>query len=215
MANKRTAPTETGPSLQIKLKKGEDESAAMARHSLRPNLIAVGTIASFQSLPKVGDLTAMLDDMDSQAMKVQAGDLGRPEEMLSAQAHTLDIIFNTLARKAAANMNAGYAGATETYLRLALKAQSQCRTTVEALAEIKYPKSATFIKQANIAQQQQVNNGHSETNTPERAHEKNITPTNKLLSESTNATLDTRGTREAIGIDQGASALAALNRAAH
>ena len=50
-------------------------------------------------------------------------------------------------------------GATETYLRLALKAQAQSRATVEALAEMKNPRAVAFVKQANIAQQQQVNNG--------------------------------------------------------
>ena len=52
-----------------------------------------------------------------------------------------------------------YLPAAETYLRLALKAQAQCRATVEALAEIKNPRPVAFVKQANIAQgPQQVNN---------------------------------------------------------
>src|SRR5690606_26950893 len=45
------------------------------------------------------------------------------------------------------------------YMRLALKAQSQCRTTLETLAAIKNP-PVVFAKQANIAHgPQQVNNG--------------------------------------------------------
>jgi hypothetical protein len=41
-----------------------------------------------------------------------------------------------------------------------LKAQSQSRATIQALTELKYPKQATFVKQANIAHgHQQVNNG--------------------------------------------------------
>jgi hypothetical protein len=79
--------------------------------------------------------------------------------MLSAQAHTLDAMFNTLAQKASKAMSSGNVPSTEAYLRMALKAQSQCRTTLEAPAEIKAPRAVAFIRQANIAEKQQVNNG--------------------------------------------------------
>ena len=53
-----------------------------------------------------------------------------------------------------------YLATTESYLRLALKAQAQSRATVEALAEMKNPHPVSFVKQANIAHgNQQVNNG--------------------------------------------------------
>ena len=45
-------------------------------------------------------------------------------------------------------------------LRSDLKAQAQCRATLEALAEIKNPHPVAFVKQANISSgHQQVNNG--------------------------------------------------------
>lgn len=48
----------------------------------------------------------------------------------------------------------------QAYLGLALKAQAQCRATLEALAEIKNPRPMAFVKQANISGgPQQVNNG--------------------------------------------------------
>jgi hypothetical protein len=48
----------------------------------------------------------------------------------------------------------------QAYLALALKAQAQSRATISALVELKYPRQATFVKQANIAHgPQQVNNG--------------------------------------------------------
>jgi hypothetical protein len=47
----------------------------------------------------------------------------------------------------------------ETYLRLALRAQTQCRATLETLAAIKNPQPVAFVRQANIAHgPQQVNN---------------------------------------------------------
>jgi hypothetical protein len=62
----------------------------------------------------------------------KAGDLGNQKAMLAAQADTLNSIFTEMARRAALNMGE-HLNATQLYLRLALKAQAQCRTTIEAL----------------------------------------------------------------------------------
>jgi len=76
--------------------------------------------------------------------------------MLTAQVHTLDAIFNNMARRA---INAEYMGSLESYLKLALRAQSQARATWETLSATKNPPMVGYVKQANIAQgHQQVNN---------------------------------------------------------
>ena len=103
-------------------------------------------------------LTESLEALNVQVKEVQSGNLGSAEKTLVAQANTLDAIFNELARRAALNMGE-YLNATEIYLRLALKAQSQCRATLETLAAIKNPQPVAFVRQANIAHgPQQVNN---------------------------------------------------------
>lgn len=91
---------------------------------------------------------------------VQDGNMKPAEAMLYGQAITLQTIFTNLSMRAA--LNAGeYMDATDKYLRLALKAQSQCRATLETLAAIKNP-SIVYAKQANFANgHQQVNNGIS------------------------------------------------------
>lgn len=106
----------------------------------------------------VVELSEAVGVMREKIAKVKAGDLSDVEATLTAQAATLDTVFNELARRAALNMGE-HLSATETYLRLALKAQAQCRATLETLAEVKYPKAATFVRQQNVAYQQQVNNG--------------------------------------------------------
>jgi hypothetical protein len=64
-------------------------------------------------------------------------------------------------------------------MRLGLKAQSQCRTTIEALALLKNPPNVAFVRQANIANgHQQVNNGNRQALA--RAGENSI-QANKLL----------------------------------
>jgi hypothetical protein len=132
---------------------------------------------------------------------------------LTAQAVTLNAVFNEMARRAAFNMGQ-HIDATEKYMRLALKAQGQCRATVETLAEIKFPRSATFIKQANIAQQQQVNNGQTgiDSSTHAVAPEKTINPTNELLTEDIHAALDTAGAGAASSLDSELEAVGTVNR---
>lgn len=159
------------------------------------------------------NLNECAKQMNSEIWDVNGGNLDGLEGMLAAQAIALNAIFNNFAKRAA---HADVMPKLEAYMRLALKAQSQCRTTVEAIAEIKYPKTATFIRQANIAAQQQVNNNtasDTQTNTRGRARTKNITPTNELLTEARYAAMDTRGTRAPIGTYPSMETLGAVHRA--
>ena len=78
--------------------------------------------------------------------------------MLVAQAHTLDAVFHETLRRSSNHMTAGYLETAERYIKLGLKAQAQCRATLETLAKIKTPPTL-FAQQANIAHgPQQVNN---------------------------------------------------------
>lgn len=125
------------------------------------------------------------------------------EAMLVGQAHALQSIFVSLARRA---VNQEYLKHYETYLRLALKAQNQSRMTLETLAAIKNP-PVVFAKQANINQgngNQQVNNGTqaSSTSTCTRTHAhagENINQQNELLEAQHGERMDTGAAGKAIG----------------
>jgi hypothetical protein len=107
--------------------------------------------------------------------KVKKGDMSGPEAMLVSQASALNSMFTELARRAGVNMG-DYIEAMDRYLRLALKAQAQCRTTIETLAEMKNPR-LVIARQANISNgPQQVNNGTA----PPRAEVSSNEP-NELL----------------------------------
>jgi hypothetical protein len=80
------------------------------------------------------------------AERVNRGDLSHVDAMLTAQAVTLNAMFVDLARRAHLSKRLDY---EDHYLKLAFRAQSQCRTTAEALAELKNP--PLFTRQANIA----------------------------------------------------------------
>lgn len=157
------------------------------------------------------DVTAMFQRMESTAAEASSGDLSALERLLSAQAQTLNALFTEFARRAALNMGE-HLNATDTYTRLALKAQSQCRATIEALAEIKNPRAVAFVKQANIAQQQQVNNG----DTPRACVAGSPKPANgQSCLEAPNewSTLDTRATPAPARSDPPLEAVGAIHRA--
>ena len=123
---------------------------------------------------------------------VQGSNLNELEELLTTQAVALNGIFNYLALRAHTNIG-HYPETVEKYMKLALKAQSQCRSTIEANNEIKNPSSATFVRQANIGNAVQVNNGKpnlTSTHAGARTGKKQTEP-NKLLAADQPATLPT------------------------
>ena len=139
------------------------------------------------------DMQECIGVMKERQAKIRDGNLTSLENMLTAQAITLNALFNKLAQRSGLNMGE-HLGAADTYMRLALKAQSQCRSTIEAINEIKNPSSApTFVKQANIGNAVQVNNGQQNlTSTHAGARTgKTQTEPNKLLAADQPATLPT------------------------
>ena len=153
-------------------------------------------------------INAYIAELQAQADLASAGNLGRSESMLTAQAATLDALFHRLVWWAM--NNAGENGSPahfETCMRLALKAQSQSRATNETLAAIKNP-PVVYARQANIANgSQQVNNGL-------RAREIE-SGQSKLLEQQYGERLDTRETTPAIRTNQTMEAVGARNRAAY
>jgi hypothetical protein len=105
------------------------------------------------------DTTACAAEMVAKVEAMDRGDTSEIEHQLLSQAVALQAIFGEMARRAALNMGT-YIEPTEVYMRLALKAQSQCRATLETLAEIKNPRPVYLNpKQVNnVNGNQQVNN---------------------------------------------------------
>lgn len=160
-------------------------------------------------------LTHMVASLRKSGDAVNRGDLTGAERMLNSQAVALNAIFADLARRASLNM-AEYIGAAETYLRLALKAQSQCRATLETLAAIKNP-PVVFARQANINNggQQQVNNGPALTSTPASAHPgETVSRPNELIEDRTHGSpqVDTGAAAAAGRTNQGLEPVGALDR---
>lgn len=175
--------------------------------SLAGNAITARTFS--KGLFGESDLTACHDAIDECAKRVHSGDLSALETVLTAQAIALDKIFNEMARRAALNMGE-YIDASERYMRLALKAQGQCRATIETLANVKNP-PIVYAKQANIANgPQQINNGGRLPDTHARNSQ---TLQNELLeSQHDHHSLDHRTTLAPIGTHSRMEALGAIDR---
>ncbi len=181
MASKRKPAKKRDPNqITAAGKPDEDQALAIARTVLRPTVQAAVTLKQYGKSYGDLDLSGLIDSLTEQTRAVTGGDLQRAEAMLVTQAHTLDAIFNNLARRA---INAEYMDNLDRYLKLALRTQSQCRATWEALATIKNPPVMGYVRQANIA------HGPQQVNNASRAGE-NPNLQNKLLEEKDGERLD-------------------------
>ena len=86
-----------------------------------------------------GELTHVVEALSDRMDEVATGNTKRLSNMLTAQAITLDTLFTELTRRAGINMGE-YPQAAERYMRLALKAQSNSRATIEAIVNLHRPR---------------------------------------------------------------------------
>ena len=184
-----------------------DEDQAIARTALRPTVQAAFTLKKCSRLYGNVELSSLVDALTEQTRASGDGDLEWAGAMLTAQGHTLDALFNSLTRNA---MNADLINQFEAYLKLALRAQSQCRATLDTLANMKKP-SADLITLTNIVGGAQQINIHRPDDKPQ---EKQIPP-NELLENKEHEPdkwLATRAPQEAIGADSNVEPVGEVHR---
>ena len=161
------------------------DGSEKGRYALKASLNGAAVIEAYQGnvIGKDADMAGMIEGLRATFTEVKAGDLHTLEAMLISQATALQTIFTSLARRA---QSQEYQKNLEAFLGLALKAQAQSRATISALVDLKYPRQATFVKQANIANgPQQVNNGVTSGAEQGHAHAEQLqTEQNKLLEGS-------------------------------
>ena len=205
---KNPQPQDKTKTIAIKDQPDKTRDALIADMATGGILNSAGLVTEF-SKGYLGDvsLTDCAEALKAKAKAVHGGDLKNIETLLTTQALALDSIFSSMAMRAKLNMGE-YVNAAEKYMRLALKAQGQCRATLETLAAIKNPQP--YI-QNNKAQYQQVNNGivpseeNNSTSTRTHAHAgKNPENTNGLLEDKTHEQewLDTGTPETASGNDK-------------
>jgi len=189
----------------VKVAIEENEGQISARKFLTPECLSAALLVSSNLLSKT-PIDEVVLELSRQTDAVNRGDMSRAEDMLVAQAHTLDALFVHLTSRALSSKNMG---GLESYMRLALKAQNQARATLQTLGELKTPKQVAFVKQANIGSQVQVNNGIQEKPARTRKTKK---AQNELLEVEHGEWLDTRASGTAGGADPAMATLGAKHR---
>ena len=86
------------------------------------------------------EIERMLDLIEAASAEARTFDLGRMETAFAGQAAALDVIFSQFTRAAARKYY------TFDSMRLALRAQAQCRATFKSLDEYKNPRLRTSPK---------------------------------------------------------------------
>ncbi|MHB8472912.1 MAG: hypothetical protein ACYDC8_08710 [Gammaproteobacteria bacterium] len=198
----------------------DNTAHSTARMASISTVAATRVIAAAEGKAGIGeilDIPALIALMREQATAVQGGSLAEAEAMLINQATALQSLFVRLIEK---GMAQGQLLQYETHMRLALRAQSQCRTTLEALAEIKNRRAVVFVRQANIAHgPQQVNNqaprsGVSQhVRAPARTGD-SANQSNELLEAKPHERMDSGAAQAAGGTDTPLETVGAIHGAA-
>jgi len=130
----------------IEKREGETPGHALARSSLDPLVRHANIAGTFadqmfagHQRPSIADNVVVLGD---ELAKAANGDLTLVSRILASQAVSLDAMFTDMARRSIENMGE-YLNAAELYMRLALKAQTASRATLEALAKLHQPREQT------------------------------------------------------------------------
>ena len=187
----------------------EPDGEGVNKSNTLANLATTSTLSAFTLKQYAGcgdelEITDLIAAMKKAGDEAVAGDMSRVERMLANQMLTLDVLFDTLAQRAGKQETLK---GMEVLMRLAMKAQSQARTTAETLAVMKNP--MPYIKQANIA------HGHQQINNVQHAGAGNSqSAPNKLLeSESEHDNRVVTGTPTTAGrANQALEAVATVNR---
>lgn len=191
--------------------KAETEAERRAKLILLPSLNAAAVVAEYSIAES--DILALMNSLSESIEQVCDGDMKQCKSMLLGQSYALQAIFVKLSSLAVKQKDMkNY----ETFLRLALKAQGQCRSTVETLADIINP-PLVFAKQANIAHgHQQVNNEMSSSGGTTTTHAGKVeSEQNELLEVQHDQRLDTGTTSAAICADSAMATLETGDRPAH
>ena len=207
---KKAKAVATAPAGALATESERKKATFLAEVATHPSLNAAMVIAGFGGSSGELELKALTLRLSDSVNAVLANDMRGPEAMLYSEAHALQAIFVDLSRRATKQ---SHMGNYESFMRMALKAQNQCRMTLETLATIKNP-PAVFARQANIAHGlQQVNNAMMPAGEPRAGAGKSEKPQNKLSGGSNQLLPDTGAPGAAVDRDPAMATLGTFDRA--
>lgn len=212
MASKPKKPAIPKPRKTVPVDEGETPEETLrnyARTAVSPELAAYRAINASETQSGFGELIdapTMLATLRDQAAAVNRGDMAQAEAMLMNQATALQSLFTHLTERGLVQTQMPN---LEGFMRMALRAQAQCRATLETLAAIKNP-PIVYARQANVTTgPQQVNNG-----IPASTRAREIETEQSQLSGGTHELLpDARASGEAGRTNQAMEAMGEIDRA--
>jgi len=195
MTNKRIAPkAEVSP---VSAKYPIIDAKPVSDEAVHARLVtggdfAAGAIVHSYIKTTTTDISTILETLQEQGKAIHEGDMRQVESMLIGQAVALQSMFFDFALRA---KKAQSLPELQCLAQLALRSQSGSRSTLQTLADVKNPRQVAFVRQTNVAQTQQVNNGVL----PNSREEKIQTSPNELLVEESHGctTVDIRAKEEA------------------
>lgn len=213
MATKKSTPKDKEPEIlarkAVNCEASKTDPEVTARNYagllISPEFAAYRVIAGAEhsSMKDTLDVPTLVQTLKDQGRAANRNDLSQAEAMLMNQATALQTLFSRMADRAT---GADYMPNFEIFMRVALKAQSQCRATLESLAAIKNP-PLVYAKQANVTTgPQQINNGTMRTG------EKQF-QSDKLLKDDHGDYLDTRAQAAPARVNTDLETVGAINRA--
>jgi len=170
--------------VKIRGEKGVSKANKIARTSLAPEfgaLLAMSAINKKSAVHKEVELDALLDELITATSDEGATGTNR----LMSQAIVLDRLFTHLT---AAAMRQEYVSQIAPALTLALRAQAQCRATLQAVSDIRHPRQ--YVGTQNVTEQYNAG-GHQQVNRDAHAGTAENPPTE--LSEGTTNELHPNG----------------------
>ena len=189
MTKAKTKPVTSDPNaLPVSRLPEQSPAQALARTALRPAINGAVVVKAYQGnlLGKDVDMSELVKGFSDSCKRVNNGDRSTLEAMLVSQAMALQTVFTSLVCRAQVQTQQRH---LEAFMGLAFKAQAQSRATISALVDLKHPRQATFVKQANIAHgPQQVNNGTTVGANPELSAKSN--PHGKEINHAPNKLLE-------------------------
>ncbi len=201
------------------IKKAPGDERSSGARAAEYVLSGPGNAASvLKKFNPIGDIPPcdMVGEIHRQMDEFHSGETKGIEGILIGQAVALNAIFADMARQSSDSKDSEK---TEAYMRMALKAQSQSRATIETLANIKNPRQTVITNQANISNgPQQVNNTlHRGSDADSNTSKKIKIEQNKLLKhdKAKGKCMVGRAKGTAIGDDTKVEAVGEINRPAN
>lgn len=131
---------------------GEDRDMMLGRLALEPGVRHASLAAGYAS-GMFGDshetpIKTRVAILGEAAAEARAGGKAMSSDILMSQAMVLDTMFTEMAARAATSLGRNLE-VVDRYMRLALKAQANCRTTLETLAKLHQPREQT-VKHVHV-----------------------------------------------------------------